>query len=161
MIFIVSMLQLSGSVHANGGYKPVMKSKDTHPAYIKSIYTKGGKTYITADYIEWYEGAEADKQFRIREHPVEFNEAPDGFYIINDNKKLRTFEVQANSTILMQYYKRTANQSDDDIIWNEKISSPKFLTLFKDPKGWDMKAYPYHLTVKNGKIVKIIQQFIP
>jgi hypothetical protein len=161
-VFIVCMLQLSSSVHATGsGYKPVNKSKDTHPAYIKNVYKMGGKTYITADYIEWYEGKEADTQFRLREHAEGLNEAPDGYYIINDNKRLRTFEVANDSIVLMQYYNRTAKGTNNDIIWNEKISLPKFFSIINDNSGWGMKDYPYHLTVKNGKIVKIIQQFIP
>lgn len=143
----------------DSSYKPVMISSDTHPAYIKNIFLKNGKMYITADYILWYEGAKANKIFNELENDPELKEAPDGYYIINNNKRLRTFEVTADAKVYMQCYMRA--DKSDDIIWNELITPAKFYSLLTNDSVWDMKEYPYHLTVMNGKINKIIQQFIP
>ncbi|QYR19113.1 hypothetical protein KZ483_14130 [Paenibacillus sp. sptzw28] len=142
-------------------YHPVPKSPDTHPAFIDRIYTKNGHTYITADYIQWFEGEAANRMFREREKDADMNEAPDGYYIINDSKKLRTFEVDHNAVVLMQIYDRTGKAADDDIVWNERIDVAKFRSLFKKDGIWDMSDYPYHLTIENNRIVKIVQQYIP
>jgi hypothetical protein len=143
----------------DGEYKPVPKDKNTHPAYITNIYTKNGKTYIVADYIQWFEGKDANRIFTQKEPDSGLDSAPDGYYIINDNPKLRTFEVKGDAQVLMQIYERNENSDDTSMIWNENISVTKFKQLFS--KEDLLHAYPYHLTVVKGKISKIIQQFIP
>jgi hypothetical protein len=143
----------------NEGYTPIPKSKDTHPAYITDMYTKNGKTYMVADYIEWYEGQDADRKFVEREPDSGMLGTTDGYYIVNDNAKLRTFEVTNDAEVLMQIYNRTGKIDGSTIDWNENIAMTKFKKIY----GTDtlLKQYPYHLVLKDGKIVKIIQQFIP
>jgi hypothetical protein len=159
-IFLVAIFSLHNLVQATeDSYKPVEKSQNIHPAFIDNIDSKNGKTYLTADYIEWYEGEEANVKFRERENDPEVTKAPDGYYIINDNPKLRSLEVSEDAVVLMQYYDRTGTNEVQDISWNEQIPLAKFLSIFKQQSG--LKNYPYHLTVKDGKIVKIVQQYIP
>ncbi|NHN32319.1 hypothetical protein [Paenibacillus agricola] len=147
------------SAATDGGYAPVPKNMDTRSAYIQDIYVKNEKTYMVVDYIEWYEGKEADQVFAKRESEFGLDGAPSGYYIINDNTKLRTFEIQADSAVFMQIYNRTGKPGEADIVWNESIALSKFKEIFA--KDAILHEYPYHLSIQNGKVSKIIQQFIP
>lgn len=149
-------------VEANyNDYTPVAQSSETHPAYIDKIYTQNGNTYIDADFIEWYEGEEANRVFREREQDPEMTEAPDGYYIVNDVSELQTFELSPDAEVIMQLYNRTGNVDEAEPVWNEKITVSKFISLFSPNEEMNMKDFPYHLVIENQKIVKITQQFIP
>jgi hypothetical protein len=158
-VFLSILLSGSSLAQTDGGYVPVPKSKNTHPAYITDIYTKKGKTYVVADYIEWFEGKEADRIFLQKEPDSGLVGPPDGYYIVNDNPKLRTFEVKGNAAVLMQIYNRDGNANEPKIIWNEPLTFTKFNNIFT--KDNLLKEYPYHLTISNGKISRIVQQYIP
>jgi hypothetical protein len=58
----------------------------------------------------------------------------------------------------MQIYNRTGKPGEADIVWNEHIPLSKFIKIFAEDAI--LHEYPYHLTVKDGKVVKVIQQFI-
>ncbi|HEY0828079.1 MAG TPA: hypothetical protein VGE40_08290 [Bacilli bacterium] len=162
VLLMIPLLPLNSNLQAiEDHYQPVEKSPDTHPAFIQKIFKKGGKTFITMDYILWYEGEEANVKFREIEQDPEMTEAPDGYYIINNNRRLRTFEITDNASVLMQYYNRGGKAEDQDIVWNEPISCAKFISLFRYKDNENLIEYPYHFTVKKGKIVKVVQQFIP
>jgi hypothetical protein len=143
----------------DAGYTPVPKSKDTHPAYIQEIYTKNDKTYMLVDYINWYEGKDADLEFAKREPEYGQYGAPSGYFIVNDNTKLRTFEISSDSPVLMQIYNRTGKPGEADIVWNELITLSKFKEVLA--KDAILYEYPYHLKIHDGKVVQVIQQFIP
>lgn len=162
-LLITSLLSLimSGltSAQTNGDYAPVVKSSDTHPAFIQDMYTDNGKTYIVVDDIEWYEGKEADAVFARKEPEFGQMGAPSGYYIVNDNTKLQTFEIQSDAAVLMQIYNRNDRPEEAQIVWNEPVTLNKFKAIFS--KDAVIHEYPYHLTVKDGKVVKIVQQYIP
>ncbi|WNQ11159.1 hypothetical protein MJA45_26760 [Paenibacillus aurantius] len=159
IVLVAALWGGTGSAGAEeGGYTPVPKSPDTHPSYIRQLFTKQGHTYITADYIQWFEGEEADQAFRVDEPDAGLDYAPSGYYIRNVNPKLRTLEVAANVQVWMQTYDRSGKWTDD-LHWNTRQPLSVFRTLLgEDPLA---KEYPYHLTVKNGKVVRIVQQYIP
>ncbi|MGM0883217.1 MAG: hypothetical protein ACQEXQ_19535 [Bacillota bacterium] len=160
-IIFLCLTQLIHVNAAEGEYQPVPKSPDTHPAYINKIFSKNGKTFLTADYIQWFEGEEANKVFREYEKNSGLSEAPDGYYIVNQNNKLRTFELADDAVVIMQVYNRTEKVEDVDIVWNERINIKKFNSLFINNDAIDLTDFPYHLTIKNNKIIKIVQQYIP
>jgi hypothetical protein len=137
-------------------------ASEIQTVFIHNIDEIDGITSITVDEILWFEGAEADKQFAAHERDAGIEQAPDGYYIINDNPKLHTLAVSKNADVLMQIYDRPGdNDKSSDIIPNEKVTLKQFNTLFKKNNVLDMRDYPFHLTIQNGKIVKIVQQFIP
>ncbi|ANE47626.1 hypothetical protein SY83_16545 [Paenibacillus swuensis] len=140
-------------------YVPVKPSPNVHTAYIEQIPTQNGKAYVVADYIEWYEGASADRIFMQNEPDSGLDGAPDGYYIVNDNTKLRKLTISPNAEVIMQFYNRTGNIEDAEIVLNERISLTKFRKLMTTDET--VRDFPYHLVVKNGVVVKIIQQFIP
>jgi hypothetical protein len=145
----------------NNDYTTFPQSPDTHVAYIDSIYQVDGKLYVTADPMEWYEGEEANKVFREREHDPEMTEVPDGYYIVNDDTALETLEIADNAKVYMQIYNRTGNIVEATTVWNEPIDVAKFVSLFSVDSDMYVKGSPYHLTVENNQIVKITQQYVP
>lgn len=161
MLALFSSLLLRGLVSAagEGEYTPIPKTEDTHPAYIAGIYTKNDITYIEADYIQWYEGIEADRVFREKYPDSGLDGAPDGYFILNDNPKLLTLEVSQDAEVRMQIYRRSDESKSMDIQWNEPLSLDKFKSIFASQEL--LHDYPYHLTVKDGKVVSIVQQYIP
>ncbi|MCC3377398.1 hypothetical protein [Cohnella sp. REN36] len=133
----------------------------SYPALIDKIFTKDGTTYVTIDYIQWYQGEEANRVFRERERDPDMTEAPDGYYIVNDDPALHTYPVRETAEVLMQIYNRSGSWEDADLQPDERISLRKFRSLFTKNDEDVMKSYPYHITVADGKVVKIVQQFIP
>ncbi|MMZ68267.1 hypothetical protein D1872_309330 [compost metagenome] len=87
--------------------------------------------------------------------------APDGYYIVNDSKEQEKVEVQADAEVLMQLYDRDGTYAGADIQWNEPVTLNKFESLYDNKTIVDLSVFPYHLTVKDGQVVKIVQQYIP
>jgi hypothetical protein len=161
VIVLCMLTQLSFVSASQKEYSPVVQNAETQTAYINQIVEKNGKIYIDADYIQWFEGEQANQKFREIEKDPDMTEAPDGYYIVNDDSKVRTLEVADDATVLMQIYNRTGNIDEADIVWNERIPLGKFVDILKDDSEWDLKDFPYHLIVKNGVVVQIVQQYIP
>jgi hypothetical protein len=132
-------------------------------AYIHTMQTADGETVLTADEIEWYEGAEADRIFAERdpEGAAELGGTPDGYYIVNDSDALTTYPVADNASVLMQIFDHTGNIEDLDINWNEAISLEQFKEEFAKTDVFDLSGSPYHLTIEDGQITSIVQQYTP
>ncbi|CAM4401089.1 hypothetical protein [Paenibacillus typhae] len=132
--------------------------------YIQELQKNAdGSLKLTADPIEWYEGAEADRIFAEREPEAaaEIGGTPDGYYIVNDSETLSTYPVAANAAVMMQIYDHTGNLEDLDINWNESITLQKFTEEFAKTEVFDLSGSPYHLTIENGVVTSIVQQYTP
>ncbi|WP_042201071.1 hypothetical protein [Paenibacillus camerounensis] len=132
--------------------------------YINGIQkTADGSLKLTADPVEWYEGAEADRIFAGREPEAaaEIGGAPDGYYIVNDSDTLSTYPVAENAAVTMQIFDHTGNIEDLDINWNESITLRQFTEEFAQTDVFDLSWTPYHVTIENGVITSIVQQYIP
>jgi len=161
LLITALMTQLSFADGDPGEYKPVTRNADTRTAFLSSVTEKNGHVYLTADDIQWYEGEEANEKFREIERDPEMTEAPDGYYIVNEIEKYDTLEVADDAVVYMQIYNRTGNVEEADVVWNERIPLGKFVEQLQDANEMDLKAFPYHLVVQDGKVVQITQQFIP
>lgn len=124
---------------------------------ISSLESKNGRLVMKADPIEWYQGKDADKIFAEREPDgaAEIGGAPDGYYIVNDDKTLSTYDVSAQAQVLMQLY------DPYTIKPNEEITLKQFIAALGGNGTLDQTGFPYHLTLKDGQVVKIVQQYIP
>ncbi|AIQ34521.1 hypothetical protein R50345_07780 [Paenibacillus sp. FSL R5-0345] len=131
--------------------------------YIHTIQSENGKLSITADEINWYQGADADRVFAERdpEGAAEIGGAPDGYYVVNDVDTLTTYPIADNATVTMQIYDHTGNIDDLDIQWNEAITLQQFIDQFNNTDILDLSQFPYHLTIQDGVITSIVQQYIP
>ncbi|MEX2461128.1 MAG: hypothetical protein WD469_07470 [Paenibacillaceae bacterium] len=166
MLFVLIMmasttLLLLGFTNAKGnGAQAEASNTTTTSVFIHLINETNGTTSIMADDIQWFEGEEANKQFREHEGDSEVQVAIDGYYIVNDSLDLQSLKIAANAQVFMQIYDRPNEQSKPDLVPNESISLTQFIALFDRKGGLDMRDYPFHLTMKHGEIVRIVQQFI-
>lgn len=130
-------------------------------AYVEGMHIEDGKLFMTVDKIGWYQGEEADAIFAQRNPEAGIDGAPDGYYIVNDSKEQEQVEVSANAEVLMQLYDRDGTMQGADIQWNEPVTLSKFESLYENTRILDLSVFPYHLTVQDGKVTKIVQQYIP
>ncbi|PAD32657.1 hypothetical protein [Paenibacillus sp. 7523-1] len=136
-------------------------NSEMYTAYVDELQQENGKLYLIVDRIGWYQGEEADKVFEQRNPDSGIDGAPDGYYIINDSKEQDKIEVSSNAEVLMQLYDRDGTVKGTDIQWNESIALSKFESLYDNKNIVDLSVFPYHLTVQDGKVTKMVQQYIP
>lgn len=131
--------------------------------YIHALETNKGQTTLTGDEITWYEGAAADAIFAEREPEAaaEIGGVPDGYYIVNDSDSLTSYPVAPDAKVTMQIYDHTGNIEELDINWNEALSLQQFIDEFAKTDVFDLSQSPYHITIQNGQIVSIVQQYTP
>ncbi|NGZ78230.1 hypothetical protein [Saccharibacillus alkalitolerans] len=144
---------------------PTEASEQTYTVFINSVEKDAnGTVQMDTDRIGWYTGEAADKLF-LEANPdavEELGGAPDGYYIVNNDLTEVRLPVAPDAEVLMQLYDHTGNYEDMQINWNEAISLDKFDAQYNNPLGLlDLSAFPYHITVKDGVIVKIVQQYLP
>ncbi|QHT59478.1 hypothetical protein GXP70_05585 [Paenibacillus lycopersici] len=145
----------------DNSYTPVKQTSDMITVYIHGIDVRDGQETLQVDPIQWFEGKAADEQFLKDEPDSGLNGAPDGYYIVNPEKNLETLEVDPQADVLMQIYDRTGNVLDATTEWNQSVSLEKFNAIYRNNAVVDVSDYPYHLTLKNGKVIRIVQQFVP
>jgi len=161
----VTQLQGQQGTQKNGE-EPIDKLGTTEKAmgYIKAVYEKDGKRYLDIDYVQYLTGDEAIRA--IREdgkcspdiYPDPSYCIPNGYYIRNQNPKIRTFEISKNVEILMQTY----GSGKCHVRQNEKVSYEIFKSFWgSNPTCVHLKDLPYNVEVKNGIVTKITEQFIP
>ncbi|MFC9708205.1 hypothetical protein ACFTRD_08585 [Paenibacillus sp. NPDC056933] len=130
-------------------------------AYVDDLQQENGKLYLVVDKIGWYQGTEADQIFEQRNPNSGIDGAPDGYYIVNDSKEQEKVEVSPNAEVLMQLYDHDGTVEGTNIQWNEPVTLSKFESLYDNTHILDLSVFPYHLTVQDGKVIKIVQQYIP
>lgn len=160
MLFVLIMMTTVGVASSNQ-YEPVPKASNQEAAYINQVEIRDGKVYFIVDPIEWYEGEEANQIFREREQDPEMTEAPDGYYIINDTEEQMELPVAEDAEIRLQLYDHTGRYEDAEIFWNQLVDLNKFIGIYNKDDIVDMKWFPFHLTIEDGTVVKIIQQYVP
>lgn len=129
--------------------------------YIETIDTRADGVELAVDPIEWYTGKEAEEVFAKHEPDAGIDGPPDGYYIVNENETLEHIPVAKDAKVLMQIYDRTGNPADADIVWNEPVSLDKFKSLFRGAQVLDPRVFPYHLSIENGVVTQIVQQYVP
>jgi hypothetical protein len=138
--------------------KSVQRSVSTEKAtaYIQSLKIQKGKLYADFDYIQWYTGKEADREFlkdcKECSEPGSPKHAPNGIYIRNVNPKIRTFMIADTAQFILQT--RTG-----EIKWNEKVTREDFVLFFLQNESNSYK--PFHIEITNGVVTKITEQYIP
>jgi len=150
-----------GLTQANvNDYSPVPADPNTRVAYLGQLHSSD-RLYLEADFIEWYEGEAANEAFRRYETDSGMTEAPDGYYIVNTDLTAEKLAVSPDARVFMQLYNRTGDIAQADTVWNEEIGLDAFVKLLSGKDGDSLRAYPYHLTIEDGVVTKIVQQFIP
>ncbi|AZK48878.1 hypothetical protein EIM92_05805 [Paenibacillus lentus] len=161
LIVVMSSLGTSSSGAAEQEYTPVERTSDTKVVYIEQLNTLADGNVLFVDEIEWYEGEEAEQAFLEHEPDAGIDGPPDGYYIVNEDIKLTSYRIAEDVRIFMQIYDRTGNIEDMDIRWNELVTMEQFKGIVQNTEWIDVKDFPYHITVKDGTVVQIVQQYIP
>ncbi|WP_339157914.1 hypothetical protein MKX50_23635 [Paenibacillus sp. FSL W8-0186] len=162
LIVVMSSFSTSSSGAAEPRYAPVEQTPDTKVVYIEQLNTvANGKHELVADEIQWYEGEAAEQAFLEHEPDAGIDGPPDGYYIVNEDHELTSYKVAQDVKILMQIYDRTGDVEDMDIRWGELITLEQFQNILQNTEWIDVRDFPFHITVKDGLIVEMVQQYIP
>lgn len=162
LLFVVISSVATPSLRAaQPEHQPVVQKDEVITVYIDQIQLNAEGGEITADPILWYEGKEAEQAFAKYEPDAGIDGPPDGYYIVNEEEELKHYPLAKDAEVLMQIYDHTGNVEDIDISWNEQISLQKFIQLCGQTDLLDIRAFPYHLTIENGQVTRIVQQYIP
>jgi hypothetical protein len=155
-----------------------------HIGYIKSILGSNGNYSLKIDYTEWLIGKNAinaaledgecsiegkSKTQAIQEletydismgYGVYGNCAPNGYYIRNQNTKLRTFLI-SNTVNITTITKPTGDGLySDPELHQEPIFIESFKPLFQNNTIWTQNI-PFWITLNNGVITEITEQYLP
>lgn len=104
-----------------------------HIGYIKSIDSKNN---LSIDYVQWVSPCVA---------------CMNGFDVVNDNTKLRSFPILDTAQIKLQTY---SHNSSGGFNWNQVVSLP----IFKNALNSNLL---YWVTLKDGKVIEITEQYRP
>ena len=127
-----------------------------HFTLITKFASASGGVKLTADYLQLFVGKAAEKEAAKRGDTVE-----NDYYIVNDNKKLRTFPVSSSVKIVLHpgegpqfshtftiwEFKSMINSGD------EKIASGKHYLVNHETA--------FYVTIKNGAATRIEQFWVP
>jgi hypothetical protein len=105
---------------------------------------------ITFDLIQFYTGAEAVK---AATEDKQESPPPNDYYIRNTNPRLRTLPVQSNAPITVNVL--AADQTGSSAK-NVSVTLAKLSSWFPNPG-----TPTFWITVRNGEVTKIAQQYLP
>ncbi len=139
---------------ADSGTPAVSTAEDgKHFAYIKTVVDKNGGTYLTVDYAEMLTGKAAADAAKAagQESPP-----PNDYFISNTNAKLREFPVDTSINVTLT--------STSEGVKPEGYTVPfgDFENIFnKVTAGPDLTRQPFWITIKDGTITIIAEQYLP
>jgi len=126
------------------------------PAYLTSIDVSGRT--VTFDLIEFLTGDAAKKAW-MKANPGSGEDGPpNDYFIVNDNPKLRTLPVSASVQITVVDLSGPGVQTKPIAF----AAAPAYFAGIKpDTSDHRLAWNPFWLTVQNGQIVKMEEQFLP
>jgi hypothetical protein len=129
--------------------------------YIKDISQKDGKTFLSFDEAEHFDGGEKGRKAALEDGQCTKLEEclPNPFYIRNKDEQTISLPISQNCEVIMA----TLSYEKDGSPKSEKISFEKFLDIFEHKKDFPQinPNPPYHLELTNGEVVKITEHYIP
>lgn len=133
------------------GFDP---KKGTYAVYLTGLDVASRK--VTFDVVQFLVGTDAAKAFKLA-HPEETDGPPNDYFITNANTLLRT--ALASPTVGV-YLVRLATTSDASL---KAGTFPELPTYFAATPSGDghLSPNPFWLTMSNGSISRICEQFVP
>lgn len=131
---------------------------------INDLYIDNNKIYITVDSLEFYRGEEAytearkDGKLYVDENGKEF--LPDGYYIRNNSKELKTYEVSSNTVFKLCIYlvdKNTTQNSAETV----GVQYSDFEKYINSTKSFDGRSRMFWINSDNGIVNKLEMQYTP
>jgi hypothetical protein len=128
--------------------EPVVLADGRHPVYLKTV--DPGQQTITFDLIQFFTGAAATKAAAEdnKESPP-----PNDYYIRNVNPRLRTLPVGADAPITVNVLAAASTGSSTKDV---SVTLAELATYFPNSG-----TAPFWITVEQGQVTKIAQQFLP
>jgi len=140
--FITQMLQSSGYGIIEGGTKMLTDSEKLL-SFIEAYDEKTGM--LTFDEIEWVMQTDTE---RVSELGLDADlDFPNGFYIYNENDQTNSLKTAENVKVYLVNWNDLANHTETDV----------------NGLTGRMAEYqaPYYLTIKDGIVVEILEQYVP
>lgn len=132
--------------------QPPVLEDGRHFVYVKwAARGDNGKTSVRFDLAYFYQGERAEREAAERGDGV-----MNGYYIVNDNPKLRTLLLA--DEVEVEYIPQSACcelQPWDIDFWFEAIG------LSTNPGDYPGRNVPWWFTVEGGRITRIEQQYLP
>jgi hypothetical protein len=89
-------------------------------------------------------------------------DCPNGYQITNNEEEILTFKISPRVKIKLQTYSHQVSGNDiGNYNWNEDIALEKFASLFNESGNYDPKNLLYSVTLKDGAISEITEQYQP
>jgi hypothetical protein len=135
---------------------PTIPSVTHQPTWItKHWVASGGVRTLTCDYVQFLTGKAAIKAAKAHGDTVE-----NDYYIVNDNKLKREIPVAAGVTIVLHpgdgpQFKRTFTLSQFEDLMDSETATYGGKTY-----SWSNEM-TFYINVKNGKITRIENQWVP
>jgi|GEM_PF-736695 len=126
-------------------------------AYVTGV--EGG--VVSADYVQWFVGEEANVAAREDGAIPEDETVPNDYYIRNDNPQIRQLVLSPAAPVVLQACfdpgpcVTTVGVTVDQ--WSQLVGGA-------EPDGWIWYgggALPYWLTVRDGEIIQVVEQYLP
>jgi hypothetical protein len=130
---------------------PAVLADGRHAAYLTSLNV--GKKTLSFDKIDFLTGDAAKKAY-LKANPGETDGPPNDYMIVNDNPLVRTLPIADAATITI--VDMTGS------VTSKKTTLAALPAYFAADKGGKYLWHdPFWLTVKNGQIRKMEEQFLP
>ncbi|PKQ20650.1 MAG: hypothetical protein CVT66_03550 [Actinobacteria bacterium HGW-Actinobacteria-6] len=121
--------------------------------YITKVVDKNGGTYVTLDYAEFLTGKKAADAAAAA---GEESPPPNDYFISNVNPKLREFPADTAMNVTL------TSTSDGVAAEGYTVPFGDFQDYFNKVKpGPTIKGQPFWVTITNGTITKIAEQYLP
>ena len=122
-----------------------------HFVYVKSASrSENGKTRVRFDLAYFYQGERAEREATERG-----DEVVSGYYIVNDNPRLRTLPIADDADVAYIPSAQCCELQTGDVgAWVEAI-------LETNPTDYAGTNAPWWFTVEGGEITRIEQQYLP
>lgn len=154
-----STAEATGSAAATTPTEPAAPTEDSTAedgrffCYISSIVDKNGGTYLTVDYAEFLTGQKAADAAAAA---GEESPPPNDFFISNKNTKLREFPAKTSMTVTL-----TSTENGVQPV-GYTVPFGDFQNYFTGAKpGPELKRQPFWITIENGTITEIAEQYLP
>ena len=128
--------------------EPAALADGRHPVYLKTV--DPGQQTITFDLIQFFTGEAATK---AAAEDGEESPPPNDYYIRNVNSRLRTLPVRSDAPITVNVL---AAQSTGSSTKDVSVTLDELASYFPNSG-----TAPFWITVEQGQVTKIAQQFLP
>ena len=128
--------------------EPVVLADGRHPVYLKTV--DPDRPAITFDLIQFFTGEAATK---AAAEDGEESPPPNDYYIRNVNSRLRTLPVRSDAPITVNVL---AAQSTGSSTKDVSVTVDELASYFPNSG-----TAPFWITVEQGQVTKIAQQFLP